>query len=328
MQASFDANGMRLILRRRLGEVYAHIVPAGLPWPNEVDAIYEAFDQQNTVEHLVAALRDARPAVPEFAQVLDSMGFARISTGLEALLSRQESPYQDVVTFRGDLSRLEAQVCQIRGGMLGTGTLIAPNMVLTNRHVVAPNLAADDGVLTGKVVCVFDHKKGSSTYQTPPTEVAVARVLVSSPHAGEDTQPGPTNDSLDYLDYAVLELGSAVGNAPIVNGGDPRGWVELAPPPSAPTEGSGLVVLQHPKGEPMKIDIGSVIKKAPTRLRHSVNTEPGSSGAPVFDAGLRLVAIHHVGHQNGPGGPGAPGYNQAIPLDLILADARARSVAV
>lgn len=325
IQASFDSPGLSLILRRRLGETWSHLVPAGLPWPNEVDAVYAAFDRQNTVERLVAALRDARPAVPEFARVADVLGFARMSDGLEALLSRPESPYRDVVAFRSDLSRLEARVCQIRGVMLGTGTLIGPDRVLTNRHVVASDLDAHDR-LTGPVVCVFDHKTGGSAYQTPPFEVAVSRVLASSPPAVGDSLPGPPDGSPDHLDYALLELERAVGRLPIVDGGDPRGWVGPAARPSPPASGEGLVVLQHPGGQPMKIDIGSVLQAAPTRLRHSVNTEPGSSGAPVFDAGLGLVAIHHVGHRNGPGGAGYPGYNQAVLLEPILADARARNI--
>lgn len=327
LRESFDDQSMALILMERFNLNYGAVVRPGLLWQNQALDIYTRFDQHNTMEQLVAAARDARPAVSEFTQILDRLGFTQVSTGgLEALLSRPESPYQDVEVFRSDLSRLESQVCRIAGDFNGTGTLIAPDLVLTNRHVVA-NVIADNGTLTSTVTCIFDDRKGEGAYHTPPMEVKATRVLASSSHAPEDVKPGPMNDSLQFLDYAVLKLASPVGDRPIVDGGELRGYADTTPPQSEPILNSGLVVLQHPKAQPMKIDIGAVLAKGPTRLRHSVNTEQGSSGAPVFDAALRFVALHHVGHQNGPVA-GDPGYNQAIPLQLILADARNKGAPV
>jgi V8-like Glu-specific endopeptidase len=76
----------------------------------------------------------------------------------------------------------------------------------------------------------------------------------------------------------------------------------------------------------MKIDLGSVTETGPARFRHTVNTEPGSSGAPVFDAALNLIGIHHAGQSGGPGP--ALTYNEGIPLGAILTDARAKQVAI
>jgi len=326
LRESFDDQAMALILMERFNLTYNVVVRPGQLWPNQALDIYSYFDQRNTTEQLVAAARDARPAVSEFAQVLDRLGFTKVSHGLEALLGRPESPYQDVETFRSDLSRLEGQVCRIACDLNGTGILIAADMVLTNLHVVVHALA-QDGSLTSPVTCIFDDRKGAGPYHTPPKEVKAVRVLASSSHAPEDTRPGPMTTSTAFLDYALLKLASPVGDRPIVEGGEPRGYADTAPPASEPILHSGLVVLQHPQAQPMKIDIGAVTDKGPMRLRHSVNTEPGSSGAPVFDAALRFVALHHVGHANGPVA-GDPGYNQAIPLQLILADARAKGAPV
>lgn len=334
IEDSFDRNRIAVILRRQLGVRVDNIVADGRPWPNQVDEIYQEFDLLNTVEKLLTVLRDARPAVPEFALALDELGFTQIQgegqTGrpaLEALLARKRTPFQDVVEFRSSLSTLEAQVCKVIADLTGTGSLIAPDLVLTNRHVVANLLAGDGHTLTGTVTCIFDHKKGGGGFTTPPRNVAVTRVEASSPYAVEDTRPGPMANSLDCLDYALLRLKEPVGDQPITSGGDPRGSMDLRPPTEDPSVNSGLVILQHPGGEPMKIDIGSVLMRGQTRIRHSVNTKHGSSGAPVFDPALRLVAIHHSGHENGPATADI-GYNQAIPFDVILADARKKSVAI
>lgn len=333
IEESFNSNSISVVLRRELGARIDNIVGPNDPWPNQVDSIYQEFELRNTVEKLLLALRDARPAVPEFALALDELGFSVIEgegeTGrpaLEALLSRKDSPFEDVVLFRGKLSTLETQVCRITADMTGTGSLIAPDLVLTNRHVVAGLLAADGRTLTGTVTCTFDHKTAPGV-TVAGTSVKATHVEASSPHAPEDTMAGPMNDSLDFLDYALLRLADPIGDSPITRGGDPRGFMVLTAPADDPVIHSGLVVLQHPGGEPMKIDIGAVLARGPTRIRHSVNTRPGSSGAPVFDPALRLMALHHSGHENGPA-PGDPGYNQAIPVSLILKDARAKGVSI
>ena len=66
------------------------------------------------------------------------------------------------------------------------------------------------------------------------------------------------------------------------------------------------------------IDLGSVTAVRPTRLRYNVNTAPGSSGAPVFNRLLELVAIHHVG-KDWP--TVQMPYNQGIPVDVIRSHA-------
>ena len=175
------------------------------------------------------------------------------------------------------------------------------------------------------ISCLFDHKQGADGYTTPGTSVKVTDVPVSSPHAEEDLKPDGTNTAADKLDYAMLRLERRLSEAPVVNGGTERGFVPVAKPPRTAKVPEGLLVLQHPTAKPMKIDIGAVTWTGATRLRHSVNTEEGSSGGPVFDAGLNLVAIHHAGY-DWPNPP-VP-HNQAVPLALILADARARGVEV
>ena len=51
------------------------------------------------------------------------------------------------------------------------------------------------------------------------------------------------------------------------------------------------------------------------RLRYRNNTEPGSSGSPVFNFDWQLVALHHAG----AAGVEPVAYNQGIPIAPIKA---------
>src|SRR6516165_4730909 len=104
MEDSFNPRQIEAILFRQLGQKTYSIFGAGLPWPNQVNEIYQEFDSHNTIENLLTVLRDARPNVPEFAFALDELGFAQIKgpgqagrLALEALLARKQEPFQNVV---------------------------------------------------------------------------------------------------------------------------------------------------------------------------------------------------------------------------------------
>ena len=50
-------------------------------------------------------------------------------------------------------------------------------------------------------------------------------------------------------------------------------------------------------------------------MRHTVPTEPGSSGSPLFDSDWRLIALHHAGDP----ATVKPEFNEAIPIAKITA---------
>ena len=207
---------------------------------------------------------------------------------------------------------------------MGTGFLVASDLVLTNYHVVESALTPDNQLRSG-VSCLFDHKLGVDGYVTPGTRVAATQVVAASPYAEEDLNPTLEATRTDRLDYAVLKLERAIGNEPIVPGGDNRGFVAIGSPPAAAQCLEGLLVLQHPRAKPMKIDIGAVTQSGTARLRHNVNTEGGSSGSPVFNSALHVIGLHHAGYDwPATGHP----FNQAIPLVLIAADLRGRGLGV
>ena len=57
-------------------------------------------------------------------------------------------------------------------------------------------------------------------------------------------------------------------------------------------------------------------------ITYSCDTEPGASGAPVFDINGRMIALHHLGHQKVADGPRCPvdTVNKGVSMGSILAD--------
>ena len=88
----------------------------------------------------------------------------------------------------------------------------------------------------------------------------------------------------DALDVSVVQLASAMNPQ--------RGWLEV--PRFAPmlARDSAVYVVQWPAGERPSVTAGVVRRADATRIVYTASTMGSSSGAPVFDARMRLTAMH------------------------------------
>ena len=61
--------------------------------------------------------------------------------------------------------------------------------------------------------------------------------------------------------------------------------------------GDRVNIIQHPNGLPKQISFYSnvVMYAGGNRVQYLTDTEPGSSGSPVFDHNWEVVALHHSG---------------------------------
>ena len=236
-------------------------------------------------------------------------------------LQRNVRPYLaklDIRVWQSRLTEIERRVCRVelQGNALGTGFLVGPDTVLTNWHVFEAAKKQGKVDLLG---CRFDYELLPDGKVQPGQLVMLQAggLIDSSPYsAAEGTnKPDDPLPTPAELDYALLRLASRVGEQQVE--GAARGWVAL-PKTVLPLAADGpILIVQHPQGTPMKLamDTQAVIglNGNGTRINYRTNTDPGSSGSPVFTMDWDLVALHHSGDPAWVN----PTYNQGIPIELV-----------
>lgn len=217
--------------------------------------------------------------------------------GLEAIVS--SSGFSDIEPWLERMLQCSLAVCRIEINRFarGTGFLLGPDTVITNYHVMEE--VVDNPRLQHEVVLRFHYKVGSDGRRL---NAGVEYYL-----AGRDWLIA--RSPIRKLDYALLRIDTSsvkrYGNVP---------WMWHMPQGHTFTAGEPLCIIQHPKGNPQKISLGSVtrIDTNQNRIYHTVNTLEGSSGSPCISGNGNIVALHQRASDTVT--------NKGIPFSAILAD--------
>ena len=193
----------------------------------------------------------------------------------------------------------------------GTGWLIAPDLLVTNHHVIEARdfgesaNEADLRVQAASARVEFD-------YLTPDragTEVNVSKLEAWSEKSA--------------LDYAVLRLGERQGpddRPPLRLLREPLAMPGREDPPVL------LNIIQHPLGGPKMVAFrnNQLARVTQHELWYCTDTLRGSSGSPVLDDEWRVVALHKK-WANAPAPIGALTWtNVGTRIEAILDDLKSR----
>lgn len=161
---------------------------------------------------------------------------------------------------------------------MATGVLIAPNLVLTNYHVLRPtatstleNNARQTLLRFGYFTSTTGQEAEKQTFQLASEE--------------------PILTYSEDLDYILLQVEDSINHAQDIN---PVSWETE----EIPQQKQGIFILQHPKGDSMKVAISNNgiigVYQNQGLIQYVSTTYGGSSGSPCFNENWRLVALHHA----------------------------------
>ena len=152
----------------------------------------------------------------------------------------------------------------------GTGSLVSPALLLTNHHVLPDAATARSSVIE------FNFQDG---VDGKPRNVTVLPL-----------DPDRFFLADDERDFALVAVRATAAELA------PFGFNPLIEAEGKAIIGEYVTIVQHPRGEKKQVALReNKIVDIPDRFLHyAADTEPGSSGSPVFNDQWEVVALHHA----------------------------------
>ncbi len=179
----------------------------------------------------------------------------------------------------------------------GTGFLVAPNLVLTNYHIMNP-----------------PGHQGDLQERARRCEVRFG--MIDGVSAGTPFKLHKDNWLLEAsesedLDFMLLQLNRSVTANSVI--------APLVVEARSVQKGEFVNIIQHPRGQAMQVSLrfNKVTRVLEKRIYYLADTEEGSSGSPVFDDSWQLVALHHAGGIQDALGNQIVAANIGVPIKLI-----------
>jgi endonuclease G len=186
----------------------------------------------------------------------------------------------------------------------GTGSMVSPRLLLTNHHVL------EDPAMAAASQIEFNFEFGLDGRRLRPVTFPFA------PDAFFMTDPD--------LDFTLVAVGSEA---------DEQALARFGHNPLIAAEGKAIIgdfvtIVQHPEGHEKQVALreNRVVDVLDDFLHYSTDTQPGSSGSPVFNDQWEVVALHHASvsdpDQKELGGV----VNEGVRVSRILAHAHSQSM--
>ncbi|MEX5258479.1 serine protease, partial [Kocuria arenosa] len=293
----------RLATQEKLGH------PEGLVQANDplrvakrLDRVTRYLTGGNPMESPAAA--PAAALVGSAAQRLGAPAASAVeSVGVQETLLERVINTADFVDVRYLEAGVTAQRCvgrvnirDDRGSVqgYGTGFLVSPHLLLTNHHVLPDPATARTSIIE------FDYQDGIDGKPLPPTVFSL--------------DPDRFFAADRDLDFALV----AVAAEPAVLAR--YGFCPLTAAQGTVIIGEFVTIVQHPRGEKKQLALreNTLIDIPELVLHYSADTEPGSSGSPVFNDQWEVVALHHASIATPQHAPQYRFLNEGIRISRIL----------
>jgi V8-like Glu-specific endopeptidase len=202
------------------------------------------------------------------------------------------------VGYERTKSVAKLRMCFSRQWFAGTAFLVSADTLLTAHHNLWTGKQRADAVEV-----IFDYERSTQ---------------------------GPDPESTLYRPDPESFVGSAEDDWALLKLNQPQAMRPLAPFATKEVRvGDRVAIIQHPKGMPKQVALhhNLVTYVSESRVQYLTDTEPGSSGSPVFDDDWNVVAVHHKGGLlELPGTQQSVYRNQGVPIQRVLAGLADRSI--
>jgi endonuclease G len=190
---------------------------------------------------------------------------------------------------------------------IGSGFMISERLFLTNNHVLPDQANAREMLIE------FDYEVGFDHRPRPVTRFAF------------DADTFFLTSSENDLDFTLIAVGKRENGTGKLND---FGFCPLMNTSDKHILGEFVNIIQHPEGDYKQIVLreNRLVTRLERVLHYIADTQPGSSGSPVFNDQWEAVALHHWGEpfteqQTPDGQPVTREVNEGIRISAIVAEA-------
>lgn len=221
-------------------------------------------------QHLIQKSQEPKPIISnELRSNLEQ------TLGLERILGNDDTVRPDFFEMATAVSRYvgRIKILDSRGKLLGYGTgfMVSPKLMMTNNHV----LQNQDEATFARIQFDYQIDRYGNELKTCEFELEPENFFL-------------TSKPLDYTLVAVSD--TSVDGIEVVR----YGWNRLMGEGKI-YKGDRVNIVQHPRGQHKKVAVrnNQLVDLLDVHFHYLTDTEPGSSGSPVFNDDWEVVALHH-----------------------------------